>query len=41
MTQTNLSMEQKQTYRYKEQTCGCQRGGKQERDGLQVWGEQM
>ena len=23
----NLSMEQKQTHRHKEQTCGCQGGG--------------
>ena len=26
MTQMNLSMEQKQTHRYREQTCGCQGG---------------
>ena len=26
----NLSMKQKQTYRHKEQTCGCQGGGVQE-----------
>ena len=24
----NLSMKQKQTYKYREQTCGCQAGGK-------------
>ena len=30
MTQMNLSLRQKQTHRHKEQTCGCQRGG---RDG--------
>ena len=27
MTETNLSMKQKQTLRHREQTCGCQRGG--------------
>ena len=27
MTQMNLSIKQKQTYRYTEQTCGCQGGG--------------
>ena len=27
MTQMNLSSKQKQTHRYKEQTCGCQGGG--------------
>ena len=27
MTQMNLSVKQKQTRRYKEQTRGCQRGG--------------
>ena len=27
MTQMNISMKQKQTYRYREQTCGCQGGG--------------
>ena len=27
MTQMNLSMKQKQTHRYREQTCGCQREG--------------
>ena len=26
MTQINVSMKQKQTQRYKEQTCGCQGG---------------
>ena len=28
MTQMNLSMKQKQTYRHREQTCGCQVGVK-------------
>ena len=27
MTQKNLSMEQKKTYKHRKQTCGCQRGG--------------
>ena len=27
MTETNLSMKQKQTYRHREQTWSCQRGG--------------
>ena len=27
MTQINISMKQKQTHRYREQTCGCQRKG--------------
>ena len=31
----NLSM--KQTHRHREQTCGCQEGGKVGRDGLGVW----
>ena len=26
MTQTNISMNQKQTHRHREQTCGCQGG---------------
>lgn len=36
MTQTNLSMKQKQTHRHREQTCDCQGwagGGKEERIG--------
>ena len=28
MTQMNISMKQKQTHRHREQTCGCQGGGK-------------
>ena len=27
MTQMNLSMEQKQNYKHRKQTCGCQEGG--------------
>ena len=27
MTQMNLSMKQKQTHKYREQTCGCRNGG--------------
>ena len=27
MTQINISMKQKQTHTYREQTCGCQGGG--------------
>ena len=34
MTQMNLSMKQKQTRRYREQTCGCQGWG---RDRLGGW----
>ena len=29
-TQMNISMKQKQTHRYREQTCGCQGGGEVE-----------
>ena len=32
----NLSTEQKQTHTHKEQTCGCQGGGKREWNGLGV-----
>ena len=38
MTQTNLSMKQKQTHRHRKQTC---QGTEEGRDGLGVWGEQM
>ena len=34
----NQSMEQKQTHRHREQTCGCQGMGG---DGVGVWGQQM
>ena len=33
----NLFMKQKQTHRHREQTCGCQGGGRMGRDGLGVW----
>ena len=32
----SLSTKQKQTHRHREQTCGCQRGGGWERDGVGV-----
>ena len=34
MAQVNLSMQQKQTHRHREQTCGCQEGGGWGRDGV-------
>ena len=37
----NLSTKQKQTHRYRDQTCGCQGGGGRERGGLGIWGWQM
>ena len=37
----NLSMKQKQTDRYREQTCGCQGRGEQGRTGLRVWDQQV
>ena len=40
-TQINLSMKQKQTHRYREQTCGCQGEGEWWRNGVGVWGYQM
>ena len=33
MTQMNLSMKQKLTHRYREQTCGCQEEGGGRMDG--------
>ena len=33
MTQTNLSMKQKQTHRHREQTCGCRWGQGEEWSG--------
>ena len=30
MTQINVSMKEKQTHRQREQTCGCQEGGREE-----------
>ena len=41
MAQMNLSTKQKQTYRHREQTCGCQEGGERQKNGLGVWGQQM
>ena len=41
MTQINISMKQKQTYRHREQTCSCQRVEGWRRDGLLVWNQQM
>ena len=41
MTQMNLPMKQKQTYRHTEQTCDCQGGGEWGWDGLGVWNWQM
>ena len=37
----NLPMKQKQTHRHREQTCGCQGGGRRWRNGLGVWDQQM
>ena len=34
----NLSTEQKQIHRHREQTYGCQGGGEREWDGLGIWG---
>ena len=36
-----LSMKQKQTHGHREQTCGCQGGGRWGKDGLGGWREQM
>ena len=41
MTQTNLSTKQKQTHRHREQTYGCQGGGKIGREGVGGWDQQM
>ena len=35
--QMNLFTRQKQTHRLGEQTCGCQRGKVEDRDGLVIW----
>ena len=35
----NLSTKQKQTHRYREQTCGCQGQGREKRPG--IWDQQM
>ena len=37
----NLSTKKKKTHRHREQTCGCQGGGRREWDRLGVWGDQM
>ena len=34
----NLATKQKQTHRYREQTCGCQMEVGREQDRLRVWG---
>ena len=41
MTQTNLSMKEKQNHRHRDQTGGRQGGGGWEMDGVGGWGEQM
>ena len=38
MTQMNLSTKQKQTYRRREQTCGCHGEVQRGRDGPGIWG---
>ena len=38
MAQKTLSINEKQTHRHGEQTCGCPRGGGREWDGVEVWG---
>ena len=40
MPQVNLFTKQKQTHRHRE-TCGCQGGGAQRRDGLGIWDQLM
>ena len=37
----NLSTEEKETHRHREQTCGCQEGDRREWDKWEVWGQQM
>ena len=37
----NLSLQQKQTHRRREQTCGCQGGGEWRRDGFGVQDQQI
>ena len=41
MTQVNLSANQKQTHRHRNQTCGCQGVETWERGRVRGWGEQM
>ena len=38
MAQVNLSTIQKQTHRHREQTHGCQGGGRREWNELGIWG---
>ena len=40
MTQMNLSVKQKQSYKYREQTWDCQGVGESGRAGLGVWDQQ-
>ena len=37
----NLSVKQKQNYRYREEPSGCQEGGGRGRDGVGGWGQWM
>ena len=37
----NLSIKQEQSHKRREQTCGCQKGGGKEWDGLGFGGQQM
>ena len=37
MTKINVSTKQNLTHRHREQTCGCQGGGRLGREGLGVW----
>ena len=38
MAEMNLSAKQRQTHRHREETCGCQKGGRRKWDGLGIWG---
>ena len=40
MPQKNSSVKRKQTHIHRQQTCGCQEGGRWERDGLGVGGQE-
>ena len=37
----NISMKQKQTHKYREQTCDCQGGIGVGEEGLGIWDQQM
>ena len=37
----NTSTKQKLTYRHRDQTCGCQRGGGEGEGQTGIWNEQM